>query len=568
MGGLTKRLEDAVKGIALAAILGTSMSASEAPAFAQQKQAQKQEQKKLQQAPKDNEPDEQTQKFKEAQIKSTQLFVEDYKKIDDFNKSSKPKITLAEKIVIAGSLAGKLAQNAENPNNDKALNFSLRHEAMRMSAEALDLQKAYGLAERLSEDYSTSDLRLKCESFNLARKVVKYAEQAKLLKDAEQATSVAESGYELTGELYIKGDLTSALKIVADGKTLPKLSKDAAQKLTDLETEIKQVDAAEKTLSAMPDDVKANTTIARYTAFRRGKLDEAKEYAKKGKDQVLIDLIDADSTNPDTPDSQFLLGKQYFEASKNMKGFEKDQLAMRAAFYLSSAKPKANAIMQGDIDKILKEMGPGSKVTPESLKEGLVGLWLFDEGSGASAQDSSNKRNNGKLMNGPKWVQGNSGTALSFDGIDDYVSLAIDGMPAANAPQTISWYNFVAKTPNNAQGIISLGDGDSVVQPGYLNGKLAVWKHGGTVLVSTDPPQPNTWHHCAYTFDGKNHKLYVDGMLKNTSVVEPQTAVPKKLELGRWIGGSAYFAGNMDEVRIYKRALKDEEIQALSQKKK
>lgn len=356
MGGLTKRLEDAVKGLALAALLGTSMSASEAPAFAQQ---QKQE-RKIQEAPKDNEPDEATQKFREDQIKK--LLADDYKKKDAASRSA---------------LADKLAEDAQNPNNDSALRFVYYREAIRASAEALDLDKAFDFAERLAESYNTKGVRYKYEAFNIARKLV---------KDAEQASAIAEKAYELTADLYITGDFSSALKIAADAKSLPKLPKDVSQKITDLEAEVKQVDNAEKTLMTTPDDAKANTTVARYAAFRRDKFDEAKEYAKKGNDQVLMDLIDAELSKPDTSESQFLLGKKYFDAQKKMKGFEKDQYIMRAQHWLNEAKGRANALTQGEIEKMLKEMGPNGNIVDllkmvDVEKDSIVGKWSFQGGA-------------------------------------------------------------------------------------------------------------------------------------------------------------------------------------------
>jgi hypothetical protein len=51
----------------------------------------------------------------------------------------------------------------------------------------------------------------------------------------------------------------------------------------------------------------------------------------------------------------------------------------------------------------------------------LVGLWHFDEGKGKVAHDSSKYGNNGTLVKGPAWVEGKSGKALQFDGVDDYV---------------------------------------------------------------------------------------------------------------------------------------------------
>src|SRR5574342_62061 len=302
MGGLIKTLEDAVKGIALASLLGISISSAEMPAFAQQKQVQdkKADPKKVQEAKRAEEPDEPTQRFRTEQVKTA--FSEDYKKIEDFNKSSKPKITLAEKVTIATTLADKLAKSSDDPKNDVALTYVLKREAIRAYAEGFDLSSAFDVAERLSESYITSGLRYKCEAFNIARKIV---------KDPEQASSVAESGYELTANLYVVGDLSSAVNIVGDAKKIPKISKEVMQKLADLESEVKVVQSADTLLMTMPDDAKANGTIARYTAFRRGKPDEAKDFAKKSKDQVLIDLIDAELSKPDTSESQYMIANQY-----------------------------------------------------------------------------------------------------------------------------------------------------------------------------------------------------------------------------------------------------------------
>ena len=58
-----------------------------------------------------------------------------------------------------------------------------------------------------------------------------------------------------------------------------------------------------------------------------------------------------------------------------------------------------------------------TKIDPETC----VGMWLFDDGKGDTAKDSSPNGNDGTLTNGPIWVEGKFGKALSFDGADDYV---------------------------------------------------------------------------------------------------------------------------------------------------
>ncbi len=61
-----------------------------------------------------------------------------------------------------------------------------------------------------------------------------------------------------------------------------------------------------------------------------------------------------------------------------------------------------------------------AKIDPKNI----VGMWLFDEGKGDIAKDSSGNKNDGTLMNDPKWVDGKKkpGKALEFDGKDDWAT--------------------------------------------------------------------------------------------------------------------------------------------------
>jgi hypothetical protein len=72
---------------------------------------------------------------------------------------------------------------------------------------------------------------------------------------------------------------------------------------------------------------------------------------------------------------------------------------------------------------------PLNKASPYA--NGLVRCWLFNEGSGVTAYDSSGLGNHGTLTNMANpgtptsgWTSGPNGGALAFDGIDDYVVLS------------------------------------------------------------------------------------------------------------------------------------------------
>jgi hypothetical protein len=60
-----------------------------------------------------------------------------------------------------------------------------------------------------------------------------------------------------------------------------------------------------------------------------------------------------------------------------------------------------------------------AKIDPQTC----VGAWMFDENNGNLAKDLSGNKNDGTLVNGPKWIDGKFDKALSFDGVDDYINL-------------------------------------------------------------------------------------------------------------------------------------------------
>ncbi len=213
--------------------------------------------------------------------------------------------------------------------------------------------------------------------------------------------------------------------------------------------------------------------------------------------------------------------------------------------------------------------------TPTAPTTGLVGYWRFDEGSGSTTTTGpGGTSNSGTLTGGTTWnATGRFGAAVTFDGSSGYIPAAnVTNMPAANAAQSISWWLKVSTNPSTVQDIVGLSNSgsSSAVQPGFRNGKIGVWQYGGTFLVSATPPAAGAWRHYVYTYDGSpgtqgTHKLYIDGALVNSNAtLAPQTASPTTLEFGRWAGNSEHFAGSLDDVRIYNRALTAVEVQALS----
>ncbi len=206
-----------------------------------------------------------------------------------------------------------------------------------------------------------------------------------------------------------------------------------------------------------------------------------------------------------------------------------------------------------------------AKIDPETA----VGVWLFDDGSGNSAEDSSGKGHEGSI-NGASWTDGKFGEALEFDG-NDWVS--IDSTPElqiGEAYTLMAW--FYATDIGNFRAIISKhleylmrinGPGESNVIATFVHLSNGGWEPRATAGV----PDLNTWIHYVVTFDSNentnNLLIYVDGEQAGTSSRTGASAPTQNpVAIGRWNTGS-YFVGIIDDVAIFNTALSEEDINTI-----
>ncbi len=176
---------------------------------------------------------------------------------------------------------------------------------------------------------------------------------------------------------------------------------------------------------------------------------------------------------------------------------------------------------------------------------------------------SNNSLNDATSYNNDLTNSGTSSTiglieeARSFDGANDYVrSVTTNGIGGNSYNQTIGVWALYTTLPDETQNLMVLqrAGSTSAVQIGFreVGGtyRVVVWNWGGAPLVwSNSLPSPNAWHYFTYTFDGSNHRLYIDGIEAGSSTTATtQSAVPQYVYLGSYSGGE-YFSGLIDEAR-------------------
>ena len=201
--------------------------------------------------------------------------------------------------------------------------------------------------------------------------------------------------------------------------------------------------------------------------------------------------------------------------------------------------------------------------TPTS--SGLSALYTFDEGSGATAYDTSGNGNNG-IINGATWTAGKYGSALSFNGTNNYVSIS-NSLPAFSEFTCAAWVQVADLSAN--RGIFTSGGFNSSGFRFRVNKDGSVWlmvAGGGnynTVLTATGVIQSGSFYHISVTGkSGQYMRVYVNGVLAKEKITTQTVDTPTAHGyIGTsWSTSSELMNGIIDDIRIYNRALSDQEI--------
>ena len=219
---------------------------------------------------------------------------------------------------------------------------------------------------------------------------------------------------------------------------------------------------------------------------------------------------------------------------------------------------------------------------PEGAKDPtLVAWWPLDETSGDDAADASPGKQHGKLKNGPAWAKGHKGGALKLDGKDDYVAITKAFYKRTGIP-AITVAAWIRTSSLNQQIIASfdhdeywgLGVNNVVAKYGQVGWSLMT-DSGQISLAGRTRVNDGKWHHVAGVFDKGKATIYVDGVADATMTRGYTFGTGNRrygfLGVGskadKYDGDQALgtnFAGDMDDVRIYSRALTTTEIELLS----
>ena len=254
--------------------------------------------------------------------------------------------------------------------------------------------------------------------------------------------------------------------------------------------------------------------------------------------------------------------------------------------YLDDVRIYNRGITEDEVQR-LYSIGAPSKVsaTPTAkgnLAQGLVGHWTFD-GSDISWQthkalDKSGQNNTGTINNMSTTTSptiGRLGQALRFDGINDSVA----GPNFSAATTTIGvWFkpSRSAAEGNYFAGLAGVPghntySHNSSLYLNYTSGVAKLWgianaNGSGPTFNITYPFQKDTWYFATLTVETGIYKVYVNGVIIGSGDPSALEILSNPFYIGSGRanpGPQDFFAGAIDDVRIYDRALSPQEVKQL-----
>lgn len=206
----------------------------------------------------------------------------------------------------------------------------------------------------------------------------------------------------------------------------------------------------------------------------------------------------------------------------------------------------------------------------DETDESLILYFSFDELDGDMTIDHSQYANNGSINGAPELAEGKFGNALKFNGESDWVEVPhADILTVTESVTVMAWINaerHMGPNEQRWQGILSKGNSPRSYSFYTESPSQCIhFSAGGGSTCTTEIPL-NQWQHVVAQVDSGTHRYWLNG--ENIFESGGKGALPGAADTSVvYIGTTAEganrrFLGLIDEVRIWNRALSEDEVRA------
>lgn len=197
---------------------------------------------------------------------------------------------------------------------------------------------------------------------------------------------------------------------------------------------------------------------------------------------------------------------------------------------------------------------------------GLVAYYPFN----IDANDSSGNNHNGTVNGGANLVTGKSGNAYEFDGLNDYIDI---GNIDFTKNYTFSMWIYLTAYPDGSvwRGILTKHDetkNENEINFRFItNSEAQFYDKNPSEFISYNTSEfipLNQWVYITGIRNNSELSLYFNGIKRKTATVTSSTisSATSSTKIGAQISSQyqGYFAGKIDELKIWNRTLSDQEI--------
>lgn len=217
-----------------------------------------------------------------------------------------------------------------------------------------------------------------------------------------------------------------------------------------------------------------------------------------------------------------------------------------------------------------------------AIPGGLVHHWNFDEGPdwhdsafGSVCTDTEAVDCVGSAkatlvnMGGSNWVSGRQFTGLSFNGVNQYLTVTTNLADTLGGTASVSFWLLTTQTGGvsaaTAPGLAGVA-GPGGAQWGWLDdaGRLGLSVDDTLVARTATPVNDGQWHHLVLTRDEATGagQVYLDGQLAGSGVGDSGSRTAPFMSLARIEKGGSpgHFRGRLDQVHVFSRVITSAEV--------
>ncbi len=246
-----------------------------------------------------------------------------------------------------------------------------------------------------------------------------------------------------------------------------------------------------------------------------------------------------------------------------LQGFMDDVKFYSYTRSAAQVKQDYNAKGVGGVQGASASFGGGN--ISETLSEGLVGYWKMEETASPSL-DSSGNNLSGTWANSPTSTTGKYGNAISMTST---ANVSLGSQSIADNAANITVGAWVYPTAQTAATHYRIFTEQTVLYVGQYGSQVSFYMGDGASWLTSDTTGGaltiNSWNHVVWVKNGTTASVYINGSLSKSGISAPATLGTSSNVnyISTYDGTNQPWAGRLDEIRLYNRALSEVEVRAL-----